>query len=259
MSRKTEIKFDAPYQSNSCGPFVILREVELNSNGERMVEIIFAETGTRAIVRLFQALRGYAVDKYAPRICGVACIGNGGCYHPLYNLWHGMIARCYDPNNKNYQYYGAKGVTVCWKWRCFEWFLMDAPKIPGYEDWVKNPSAYDLDKDGKQLDKPYSERVYSLETCQFIPKGDNLKLVYEFGNQRRTSSYIGVRKTPSGSFAAQVTANKKQLHLGTFDDELAAACARYWYTQDNNLLTALNSTLPRIMSKEEIEQHRLTK
>lgn len=29
-----------------------------------------------------------------------------------YGVWKNMLRRCYDKKNKNYQYYGAKGVYV---------------------------------------------------------------------------------------------------------------------------------------------------
>ena len=35
----------------------------------------------------------------------------------LYSTWNGMTQRCYNPNRKNYKYYGGSGVTICNKWR----------------------------------------------------------------------------------------------------------------------------------------------
>jgi hypothetical protein len=37
--------------------------------------------------------------------------------HPLYSTWHSMMARCYKPANNRYQYYGARGISVCERWR----------------------------------------------------------------------------------------------------------------------------------------------
>lgn len=49
-----------------------------------------------------------------------------------YHSWRAMIARCYDAGNNRYQYYGAKGVTVCDRWRnSFEAFLADMGNKPG--------------------------------------------------------------------------------------------------------------------------------
>ena len=35
----------------------------------------------------------------------------------LYAIWRNMKARCYNGNNENYKYYGARGITVCDEWR----------------------------------------------------------------------------------------------------------------------------------------------
>lgn len=37
--------------------------------------------------------------------------------HPLYPAYKTMIARCHNPKSKSYRAYGAKGITVCDRWR----------------------------------------------------------------------------------------------------------------------------------------------
>lgn len=34
----------------------------------------------------------------------------------LHSIWNCMKTRCYNANSKSYQYYGAKGVTICEEW-----------------------------------------------------------------------------------------------------------------------------------------------
>lgn len=34
----------------------------------------------------------------------------------LYYIWQGMRGRCYDKNNKRYERYGGRGITVCDEW-----------------------------------------------------------------------------------------------------------------------------------------------
>ncbi len=48
-----------------------------------------------------------------------------------YNTWRAMIARCYSAANNRYPYYGARGVTVCARWRKYENFLADMGRKPG--------------------------------------------------------------------------------------------------------------------------------
>lgn len=48
-----------------------------------------------------------------------------------YGIWHGMKQRCYNLNNKNYKYYGGRGIKVCDKWRNdFKAFLQDMGEKP---------------------------------------------------------------------------------------------------------------------------------
>lgn len=41
-----------------------------------------------------------------------------------------MIARCFDRKNNRFQRYGARGITVCERWRKFENFLADMGERP---------------------------------------------------------------------------------------------------------------------------------
>lgn len=45
-----------------------------------------------------------------------------------------MIARCHNPNDWSYDRYGARGITVCERWReSFEAYLEDVGHSPGPE------------------------------------------------------------------------------------------------------------------------------
>ena len=47
-----------------------------------------------------------------------------------YWRWRKMIARCTNPADKDYRYYGARGITVCDAWRDFETFYRDTGDPP---------------------------------------------------------------------------------------------------------------------------------
>lgn len=49
---------------------------------------------------------------------------------PTYNTWQSMLQRCYYSKNISYKYYGARGITVCERWRVFENFLADMGERP---------------------------------------------------------------------------------------------------------------------------------
>jgi len=64
-----------------------------------------------------------------------------------YHCYRGMLARCYNKKQKSYRAYGAKGVTVCKRWRGengWENFLSDMgprPSIKHSIDRYPNPKG----------------------------------------------------------------------------------------------------------------------
>lgn len=64
-----------------------------------------------------------------------------------YRTWSEIIQRCHNPKSTAYPYYGAKGVTVCDRWReSFESFLEDMGEKPSPDhsiDRVETTGNYD--------------------------------------------------------------------------------------------------------------------
>lgn len=53
---------------------------------------------------------------------------------PERGIWHAMIARCHNPDNKGYRRYGGRGITVCPQWReSYDVFLADVGPRPSPE------------------------------------------------------------------------------------------------------------------------------
>lgn len=48
---------------------------------------------------------------------GKRAVQHGFSGLPEYRVWVVMIQRCHSPNNKDYKYYGGRGITVCDEWR----------------------------------------------------------------------------------------------------------------------------------------------
>ena len=83
---------------------------------------------------------------------------------PAYTTWQNMLRRCYyTKNHTNYS-----RAIVCDEWHKFSNFL----------EWWKNNfvEGFELDKDFKSLliFNDTSTKLYSPETCQFVPKWLNL-------------------------------------------------------------------------------------
>ncbi len=99
------------------------------------------------------------------KTCGRASRGNlkhGLETHELYGRWQSMKQRCYNPNNRSYCDYGAKGVTVCEEWK---------NDFKSYYDWcISNGYSQELflDKDIKSNELNIHPAVYSPYTCQFV-------------------------------------------------------------------------------------------
>ena len=66
----------------------------------------------------------------------------GGKESSEHAIWRGMIARCHNPNSKDYAAYGAKGVRVCKKWKRFEAFLLDMGRRPSLAHSVERVDAF---------------------------------------------------------------------------------------------------------------------
>ena len=86
------------------------------------------------VIRRSQYLR--AKTRPHPRSCGCQ---HGNKKHGMSNTklfykWSGMLDRCYNPSSKDYKNWGARGITVCKRWRnSFENFHSDmgASYLPG--------------------------------------------------------------------------------------------------------------------------------
>jgi len=49
---------------------------------------------------------------------------------PEYRSWQMMKNRCLNPNATDWEYYGARGITVCQRWHDFDYFLEDMGRRP---------------------------------------------------------------------------------------------------------------------------------
>lgn len=56
---------------------------------------------------------------------------HGHRYHPLFQTYRGMMARCYKANAQHFNCYGGRGITVCERWRSdFKAFVEDMGARP---------------------------------------------------------------------------------------------------------------------------------
>jgi len=73
-----------------------------------------------------------------------------------------MTRRCYNPNNKDYKWYGGKGIQICDEWR-------NSPSA--FEEWALQ-NGYN---DELTIDRINPDKDYCPENCQWIPRADNTR------------------------------------------------------------------------------------
>lgn len=145
----------------------------------------------------------------------------GGEFYHLYSVWHCMRQRCRNPNNRQWEDYGGRGVTVCDEWHddyaAFKLWAIDA-------GWVR----------GLDIDRIDNGRGYAPENCRVTTSTINSR------NRRSakgsSSAYVGVYLHKSSKkWQAAVTIDKETKHLGTFRTEYDAAVARDKFIIANGL------------------------
>ena len=200
-------------KSKSSGDFKILKY-----NNNRNVEIQFVNTGYEATVQLTNIRNGYVKDPYSPSVYGVGMLGAkypskvNGVKTKEYELWTGMLERCYSITLKN-KYPTYKDCEVSDNFKSYEYFYEWCNKQIGFGD-----KGWHLDKD--LLIK--GNKVYDENTCVFLPNEVNILLTKR--TALRGEYLIGVSwYSKSKTFIAQVNKNKgKPEHLGYFKTEIEA-------------------------------------
>ena len=217
-------------KSKSSGDFKILKY-----NGSKDVVIQFLKTGFETIVQLGNIKSGKVKDPYTPSVYGVGVSGTkyliseGDVLTKEYTLWVGMLQRCYSDTSKkkNPTYIDCE---VSDKFKSYEYFY----------EWCNEQISFGVD--GFELDKDLlvkGNKVYSEDSCIFIPKDINLLLTK--CEASRGKHLIGVSwSNTNNAFVAMVRKNKgKSEYLGHFKTELEAFNA-YKKAKENYLKEQAN-------------------
>jgi len=162
------------------------------------------------IVQYSSIVKGHIKNLYHKSVYGHGYIGVGGHKASIkgvltkkYRTWKGMLNRCYssDYHIKHPIYEDA---TVCKEWHNFQVF----------GEWYDNQRM----EDGWQLDKDLlsgGKKVYSPDTCVFIPRELNIFLIRDNGNR---DCPTGVDRVGS-RYRSQIqcSLSGRRLHLGTYN------------------------------------------
>lgn len=72
----------------------------------------------------------------------------------LFWIWSDMCWRCKNSNHKAYKNYGARGITVCERWKIYQNFV---------DDMAPRPK-------GLMLDRIDNDKGYSPENCHWVTR-----------------------------------------------------------------------------------------
>ena len=145
--------------------------------------------------------------------------------HRLYGTWLGMMDRCNDKNNRRYKDYGGLGIVVCEEWNNIENFINDM--FPSFIE-------------GLTIDRKDNNKGYCKENCRWTTKtiqNRNTRIL----KSTNTSGFRGVSYNKKlKKYSSSITVNRKNIHLGYFNNALEAGLCRDKYIIKNNLEHTLN-------------------
>lgn len=121
--------------------------------------------------------------------------------------WNNMLQRCYC-NTFHQRQPTYKDVIVCDRWKTYSNFEYDLVNMLNYEKFVDE--GWVLDKDILSS----GNKVYSPETCCFIPKSLNSKIS---SIESIFQCDVGYSILPSGKYRVCTEHGKSTKHVGCYD------------------------------------------
>lgn len=90
---------------------------------------------------------------------------SGGNRSGRYNILASMKQRCYNPKNKDYKYYGRKGVQICPEW------INKKTGFIAFRDWA----TFHGFKPGLCIHRKDSSGDYKPSNCEWLSKSEHSK------------------------------------------------------------------------------------
>lgn len=205
------------------GRLIVLEETSKRDIGGNVIWKCLCDCGNVTYTSAQNLRRGYT------KSCGcynkdLITKENPKYKRKLYYIYHGIKCRCYNPKDRAFHNYGARGIKLCKEWESFE----------AFEKWALN-NGY---KAGLWIDRIDNDGDYCPENCRWAtPK--------EQQNNKRINHNItinGITKTIqewadlSGIKAMTIT---RRIKLGWEDDALLNPVDKK-YSHSDEIKKALN-------------------
>lgn len=128
-----------------------------------------------------------------------------------YALWIAMLKRCYSKKFHEYKP-NYIGCTISDEFKKYSYFYDWCNQQIGF-----NLPDYELDKDLLSGEN----KIYSQNTCCFLPKSLNLLITNLKSNKGELPSGVSLDKR-YGTYLAKLRVDGRQIYIGTFKSELEA-------------------------------------
>lgn len=141
----------------------------------------------------------------------------------LYDIHQHMLARCYNPNSKNYEKYGRYGIAVCDEWKNENGFV-------NFYEWSM-ANGY---SEGLTIDRIDTYGNYEPSNCRWTDyetQNTNLKML-----KNNKSGYRGCHYLKKyNKWLANISINNKTVYIGMYESLKECVEARNKYIDDNKL------------------------
>ena len=158
----------------------------------------------------------------------------------IYNIWTKIKGRTLNIKNRQFPYYGGRGITICEEWKndfmsFYNWAMSN-----GYSEEL---SIDRIDNDGN----------YCPENCRWTTP------TIQNRNQRtrkdNTSGYRGVSFSKNSNlYRVRICINKNYIYLGSFPTAVEGAIAYNNYIIENNLEGFILNEIPEEYHNQKKEE-----
>lgn len=169
-------------------------------------------------------LRNIKIRKRA--VCKSCTSRNTGTKHKgvgtkLYKTWQGMKARIFNSNEKCFNNYGGRGISICEEWLQFK----------NFRDWALSNGYDEL----LTIDRINNDGNYEPSNCRWVTNKvqQRNKRILKSTNK---SGYKGVCWFKNTNrWVVKICVDYKVIHLGYYNTPLEGAIAYNKYIDENNL------------------------